>query len=149
MKKLIIISILTPSLIGCLAMDKLFDNPTGDAIPTSDQASEVSSDGEKTGEMTIKPEVRSAINFAGDVAPFPWAGLAASGLLNVLTAYGSLRGRKWKKAASSSIAAGNQFRKVLKEAKPDQYREIKERIIGDQNADGTRPLIKTILNKLT
>jgi hypothetical protein len=60
-----------------------------------------------------------------------------------------LRGRRWKQATSSSVAAGNEFRTIVKKTNPELYREIKERIIGNQNADGTRNFIKAILNKLT
>ena len=134
--------LLLPVFAGCTALDQLYDKTE----PIENEAGEIV---DQQGEMELKPVVKSSINFAGDVAPFPWAGLAASGLLNILTAYGSIRGRKWKKAASSSVAAGNQFRKVVKEVKPDLYNDIKDRIIGDQNAAGTRPLIKSILGKLT
>jgi len=147
MKKLFIIAVI-PFFTGCAVMDQLYDGTKKKADLDSEAVIESEKEA-KSEQMTIKPEVRSAINFAGDVAPFPWAGLAASGILNVLAAYGSLRGRKWKKAAVASVAAGNEFRKVVKQMKPDTYQEIKERIIGSQNADGTRSFIKSTLNKLT
>jgi hypothetical protein len=52
-------------------------------------------------------------------------------------------------AATSAIQAGNEFRHVAKQVAPDRYQEVKSRITGMQNADGTRKLIKVILNQVT
>jgi len=136
MKTIIPIIIIAQLFIGCAALDKLY-------VP--DQ----STDTQAQGQMTLRPAIRSVVSVAGDVVPVPWGGLAASALLNVLGAYGSLRGRRWKQATTSSVAAANEFRTIVKKTNPELYREIKERIIGNQNADGTRNFIKAILNKLT
>ena len=98
---------------------------------------------------SVKPEIISAIQLAGDVTPVPWAGIAANALILALTTYGSVRGRKWRKAAVSAVQAGNEFRQVAKQVAPEKYQEVKNRIIGTQNADGTRYLIKRILNAIS
>ena len=134
MKIFIPIIIIAQLFIGCAALDRLY-------VPDPDTQAQ--------GQMTLRPAIRSVVSVAGDVVPVPWGGLAASALLNVLGAYGSLRGRRWKQATTSSVAAGNEFRTIVKKTNPELYREIKERIIGNQNADGTRNFIKAILNKLT
>lgn len=127
---------------GCAMLDRalLTDPP-----PTQDP---------QTGEIVdpppiVKPEIQAAIQLAGDVVPVPWAGMAANGLALALTAYGSLRGRKWKAAATSAVKAADEFRQVAKTAAPEKYQEVKNRIIGNQNADGTRALIKAVINKIT
>lgn len=142
MKKVISIILLIPMLTGCATIDRAIMT---DPPPVTDP---------QTGEATdppphIKPELQAAIQLAGDVVPVPWAGMAANGVLLALTAYGSIRGRKWRKAATSAIQAGNEFRQVAKQVAPEKYQEVKNRIIGSQNADGTRSLIKSILSKVS
>ena len=127
---------------GCATIDRAI---MSDPPPVTDP---------HTGEVTdpppqIKPELQAAIQLAGDVIPVPWAGMAANGVLLALTAYGSIRGRKWRKAATSAIQAGNEFRQVAKQVAPEKYQEVKNRIIGSQNADGTRSLIKSILSRVS
>lgn len=140
MKNLLIITII-PFFMGCAALDKLvLSDPTpavNDAGQTIDPP------------PTVKQGIKAAVELAGDVVPVPWAGLAANGLLLALTSYGSFRGKRWKKAATSAIQAGNEFRQVAKQVAPDRYQEVKSRITGMQNADGTRKLIKVILNQVT
>ena len=141
MKKTIIIAVLVPLFFGCAAMDRLVLH---DPPPTTN---------EQTGEVVdpppqVKPEIEAAIQLAGDVVPVPWAGMAANGLLLALTAYGSIRGRKWKKAAVSAVRAGNEFRQVIKAVAPDKYQDVKSRVIGNQDSDGTRKIIKTVLNEI-
>ena len=136
MKIFIPIIIIAQLFIGCAALDKLY-------VP--DQ----STDTQAQGQMTLRPAIRSVVSVAGDAVPVPWAGLAANGLLLALTSYGSFRGKRWKKAATSAIQAGNEFRQVAKQVAPERYQEVKSRITGMQNADGTRKLIKVILNQVT
>ena len=142
MKKTLLLTLLIPFLVGCATFDRAIMT---DPPPVTNP---------QTGEVTdppphIKPELQAAIQLAGDVIPVPWAGIAANGIALILTAYGSIRGRKWKKAATSAIQAGNEFRQVAKQVAPEKYQEVKNRIIGSQNADGTRSLIKTILSKVS
>jgi len=142
MKLFFFILVLIPMFSGCATIDRAIMT---DPPPVTNP---------QTGEVTdppphIKPELQAAIQLAGDVIPVPWAGIAANGIALILTAYGSIRGRKWKKAATSAIQAGNEFRQVAKQVAPEKYQEVKNRIIGSQNADGTRSLIKTILLKVS
>lgn len=141
MKKQLVIFLLIPCLGGCAAIDRALLN---DPPPVTD---------EQTGEVVdppphVKPGIAAAIQLAGDVVPVPWAGMAANGLLLALGAYGSIRGRRWRKAAVSAVRAGNEFRGVIKAVAPDKYQEVKNRVIGSQNADGTRRIIKTVLNDI-
>jgi len=140
MKNTILILSVLFIFTGCASLQRaLYDTPT----PS------VNAQGEAiTPPLELKPGVEAAINLAGDSIPVPWAGLVASGLVHVLTAYGSFRGRKWKQATNSAVMAGNELRKVVKKVAPDKYAEIKARIIGDQNTSGTRREIKRVLADL-
>lgn len=129
-------------LTGCAMLNKAF---TDDPPPKTDP---------ETGEVvdlppSLKPGVKAAIQLAGDAIPVPWAGLAAAGVIQALTAYGSIRGKKWKQATVSAVQAGNEFRQVVKQVAPEKYNEAKTRIVGNQNMDGTRKLIKAVLNNIT
>ena len=141
MKKVLFILMLTPMLSGCALLNKAYTDPPPKVDPD-------------TGEVVdpppvLKPGVKAAIQLIGGATPVPWAGLAAAGVIQALTAYGSLRGKRWKQATISAVQAGNEFRQVAKQVAPDKYSEVKGRIIGNQNLDGTRKLIKGVLNALT
>ena len=142
MKKIFLIFILIPFFTGCAMIDKALTN---DPPPRVDPV---------TGEMidpppTLKPGVKGAIQLIADLAPVPWSSLAGNGILSALTAFYAFRGRKWKKATISSVQSANEFRQIVKLAAPDRYQEVKNRIIGNQNMDGTRKLIKGGLNSLS
>lgn len=100
-----------------------------------------------TNNWEIRPGVAETIRLAGDVAPVPWAGLAADGMLAALGVGALLMGRKYKKATVSAIDAASQFREELRKANPTAAGEVKDRIVGQQRANGTKDTIESILRK--
>lgn len=97
----------------------------------------------------LRPGLEDSIQLAGDVAPFPWAGLVSSGILALLGVGEHLKGRKWKKAAVAGVQAADDFRIKLKAVSPEADKEAKDLIVKRQKADGSyetvTQLVRTVL----
>ena len=101
-----------------------------------------------TNGWTLNPNIRGGIELAGDVAPFPWAGLASNALIAALGIGAHFKGRKWKRAAVSGVSAAQAFKRVLKEVDGKRATEVKSQVVSEQRASGTQTLIQSILSKL-
>ena len=100
-----------------------------------------------TNGWTLKPVVAEGIRLAGDVAPFPWAGLAANAVLAALGVGAHLRSRQWKKAAISGVSAAQTFKRELKQLDSVKAQAAKENVVREQRTNGTQAIIQAILNK--
>jgi hypothetical protein len=100
-----------------------------------------------TNGWTLKPVVAEGIELAGDVAPFPWAGLAANAVLAALGVGAHLRSRQWKKAAISGVSAAQTFKRELKQLDSVKAQAAKENVVREQRTNGTQAIVQTILNK--
>ncbi len=100
-----------------------------------------------TNGWTLKPVVTEGIGLAGDVAPFPWAGLAANAVLAALGVGAHLRSRQWKKAAISGVSAAQTFKRELKQLDSVKAQSAKENVVREQRTNGTQAIVQTILNK--
>lgn len=100
-------------------------------------------------DYSLNPQIAKGVRLMGDVAPFPWAGAAASALIAALGSAAHFRGKKWKKATGSAIQAADKWRQVVKEIDPPTDAKIKREVISEQRSSGTdtliSPLIKTLL----
>jgi len=100
-----------------------------------------------TNGWTLKPVVTEGIGLAGDVAPFPWAGLAANAVLAALGVGAHLRSRQWKKAAISGVSAAQTFKRELKQLDSVKAQAAKENVVREQRTNGTQAIVQAILNK--
>lgn len=98
-----------------------------------------------TTNYVVKPSIETGVGLAGDLAPVPWGGMAANGVLTVLGGLAALYGRKYKKAAVSAVQAADQFRQALKKKAPDSDKEVTKQIRKDQRASGTKATIEKII----
>ena len=95
----------------------------------------------------VKPNVQQGITAAGDLAPVPWGGLVANGLLALLGIGAHLRGRQWQKAALSGVSAAQAFKEQLKVLDAASAQQIKKTVATEQRTNGTKSLIEKLLNK--
>lgn len=102
-----------------------------------------------TNSWVLRPGIGEAVSAVGDVAPFPWSGLAANGVLALLGIGAHLRGRQWKKAAEGGVIAADEFKRALKERDPQAVQAAKENLVRLQKADGTHELITELVRRLT
>lgn len=145
--------IIATNITGCKLMDaagskiyvpvtetNIVDTPTG-SYPI------VSTNG-----WTLNPSVKAGIEFAGDVAPFPWANLVSNTLIALLGIGAHFRGkwqaRKLLKVAESGVSAAQAFKRGLKELDTNKAKVIKDELILKQTADGTRSFIQSILSRI-
>ena len=146
MKKTLIIAIAGLALCGCERLDNL-----GNAIyaPVTSTNTVETAEGPvavvSTNAWTLKTGIRSGVQLAGDVAPFPWAGLVANGIIGALGVGAALRGRKWREAARSWVHAANQFKRELKKYDSIKTAQIKEGVVLEQKTRGTQSFIQKLL----
>ena len=149
MKKTLIIAAACFGLCGCESLDKL-----GNAIysPVTSTNTVETAEGPvavvSTNGWTLKTGIRSGVQLAGDVAPFPWAGLVANGIIAALGVGAALRSRKWKQAAASGVHAAQVFKRELQLHNAAKTKEIKTGIVLEQKTRGTQTLIQNLLNSL-
>lgn len=98
-----------------------------------------------TNGWTLNPSIESGIHVAGDVAPFPWAGLAANLLVGALGLGAHLKGRKWKKAAVEGVQFGFETREKLKKYSAEEAEEVKRNAVTRQRSSGVKGLIEKVL----
>ena len=149
MKKTLIIAIAGLALCGCESLDKL-----GNAIysPVTSTNTVETAEGPvavvSTNGWTLKTGIRSGLQLAGDVAPFPWAGLVANGIIGALGVGAALRSRKWKQAALSAVIAADEFKGELQKINPEVAQLAKSKVRTEQKISKTQPLIQEALSLL-
>ena len=134
---------------GCKQLDSL-GNAIYDPIVTTNIVATPSGNYPvvSTNGWVLNPSIRGGIQVAGDVAPFPWAGLAANALIAALGIGAHLRGRQWKKAAVSGVSAAQTFKRELKQLDATKAQSVKESVIREQRTSGTKNIIENILNRI-
>lgn len=90
----------------------------------------------------------SVVRIAGDVAPFPWSGLAGEVLLGLLSVGGLLWGRKYKAAAKSMVGTINDARVRMNEIDPTIEEKFVKRMKQDQRASKVIDVIKPLADAL-
>jgi len=100
-----------------------------------------------TNEWVLNPSIAGGIRIMGDVAPVPWGGLAASGLISALGAFAAFRSRKWKKATVSAVQSADKWRQVVKGIDPVEDQKIKNQVMSDQAVNGTVEDISKIVKR--
>ena len=147
--KPILIALLIVMVTGCKQLDSL-GNAIYDPLVTTNIVTTPSGSYPvvSTNGWVLNPTLESGIQLAGDVAPFPWSGLAANALIAALGIGAHLRGRQWKKAAVSGVSAAQTFKKELKQIDAIKAQSVKESIIREQRTSGTKNIIENILNTI-
>ena len=148
MKPLCVV-VLIVMVTGCKQLDSL-GNAIYDPIVTTNIVATPSGNYPvvSTNGWVLNPSIRGGIQVAGDVAPFPWAGLAANALIAALGVGAHLRGRQWKKAAVSGVSAAQTFKRELKQLDATKAQSVKESVIREQRTSGTKNIIENILNRI-
>ena len=150
MKQTIILCVATAAIAmtGCRQLewagDKIYTPVTSTNIvdtPTGPYPTVV------TNGWIVKPSVQQGVTIAGDLAPVPWGGLVANGLLALLGIGAHLRGRQWQKAALSGVSAAQAFKEQLKVLDAASAQQIKKTVATEQRTNGTKSLIEKLLNK--
>lgn len=153
MNRFLLITVLTALLAfavtGCRHLDDVGDM-IYDPITSTNMVSTPSGNYPliTTNGWRIKPIVSDSVTLAGDVAPFPWSGLASNALLAALSVGAHLRGRQWKKAAVSGVSAARAFKDQLKTYSPEAAAKVKDQLVVEQSVNRTRSLIQVILSRL-
>jgi len=147
--KLLCVAVLTVMVTGCKQLDSL-GNAIYDPVVTTNIVSTPSDNYPvvSTNGWVLNPSIRGGIQLAGDVAPFPWAGLAANALIAALGVGAHIRGRQWKKAAVSGVSAAQTFKRELKQLDATKAQSVKESVIREQRTSGTKNIIENILNRI-
>jgi len=172
--KLLLVAISAATLAGCSTMQKVGDwlyDPVVETntfrtnivvrvpeIVTAPDGSTVTNVVERTVEQPVtlvstngwilRPGLGESVQAAGDVAPFPWSGLASNAVLALLGVGAHLRGRQWRKAAVAGVQAADDFRAGLKKISPDADAEIKAGVVKRQKADGTFELVSGLVREV-
>ena len=142
------VAVLIVLVTGCKQLDSLGDAIYDPVVTTNIVATPsgnypvVSTNG-----WVLNPSIRGGIQVAGDVAPFPWAGLAANALIAALGVGAHLRGRQWKKAAVSGVSAAQTFKRELKQLDAAKAQAAKETVVREQRTNGSQEMIQKILGK--
>ena len=96
----------------------------------------------------VKPQLENGIRITGALAPGP-GNLIGEGLIATLAALAAWRGRKWKKAATDAVEAGQQFKAALDKSNgKSKIAGIISNLKTQQKGNGTFEFIKSILNRI-
>lgn len=135
-------------LAGCSSLgNALYDPVISEEIitgPNGEPQTIVSTNG-----WVLRPFVSSSVELAGDVAPFPWSGLAATATLGFLGAGAHWRSRRWKEAAKSGIITAQKFKEELTKLDPNKAQSIKSDAKTQQKLANTEKLVQAILSELS
>lgn len=101
-----------------------------------------------TNGWVLKPSIQTGVSLAGDVAPFPWAGLVANGVLAALGVGAHLKGRRWRQAALSGVHAAQIFKSELQNLDIGKAKTAKRRVVDEQKTRGTQSLIQNLLRNI-
>lgn len=146
--KLLSVAVLIVLATGCKQLDSL-GNAIYDPLVTTNIVTTPSGSYPvvSTNGWVLNPTLESGIQLAGDVAPFPWSGLAANALIAALGIGAHIRGRQWKKAAVSGVSAAQTFKRELKQLDAAKAQAAKETVVREQRTNGSKEMIQKILSK--
>ena len=147
--KLLCVAVLIVMVTGCKRLDSL-GNAIYDPVVTTNIVATPSGNYPvvSTNGWVLNPTLRGGIELAGNVAPFPWAGLASNALIAVLGVGAAIRGRQWKRAAVSGVSAAQAFKRELREVSKERSDSVKKSVVAEQRAGGTQRLIQKVLSHL-
>jgi hypothetical protein len=147
--KLLCVAVLIVMVTGCKQLDSL-GNAIYDPVVTTNIVATPSGNYPivSTNGWVLNPTLRGGIELAGDVAPFPWAGLASNALIAVLGVGAAIRGRQWKRAAVSGVSAAQAFKRELREVSKERSDSVKKSVVAEQRASGTQRFIQKVLSHL-
>lgn len=142
------VAVLIVMVTGCKQLDSL-GNAIYDPLVTTNIVTTPSGSYPvvSTNGWVLNPTLESGIQLAGDVAPFPWSGLAANALIAALGIGAHIRGRQWKKAAVSGVSAAQTFKRELKQLDAAKAQAAKETVVREQRTNGSKEMIQKILSK--
>ena len=147
MKKTIEIAFLLLALTlapGCGTLEKA----TGWALQEEVSTQMVNGQEVTSTNWVVKPQLENGIRITGALAPGP-GNLIGEGLIATLAALAAWRGRKWKKAATDAVEAGQQFKAALDKSNgKSKIAGIISNLKTQQKGNGTFDFIKSILNRI-
>lgn len=147
MKKKIEIAFLLLALTlapGCGTLEKA----TGWALQEEVSTQMVNGQEITSTNWVVKPKLENGIRITGALAPGA-GNLVGEGLIATLAALAAWRGRKWKKAATDAVEAGQQFKAALDKSNgKSKIAGIISNLKTQQKSNGTFEFIKSILNRI-
>ena len=147
MKKTIEIGFLLLALTlapGCGTLEKA----TGWALQEEVSTQVVNGQEITSTNWVVKPQLENGIRITGALAPGA-GNLIGEGLIATLAAIAAYRGRKWKKAATDAVEAGQQFKAALDKSNgKSKIAGIISGLKSQQKSNGTFDFIKQILNRI-
>ncbi len=147
MKKTIEIAFLLLALTlapGCGTLEKA----TGWALQEEVSTQMVNGQEVTSTNWVVKPQLENGIRITGALAPGA-GNLVGEGLIATLAALAAWRGRKWKKAATDAVEAGQQFKAALDKSNgKSKIAGIISNLKTQQKGNGTFDFIKSILNRI-
>jgi hypothetical protein len=147
MKKTIEIAFLLLALTlapGCGTLEKA----TGWALQEEVSTQVVNGQEITSTNWVVKPQLENGIRITGALAPGA-GNLVGEGLIATLAALAAWRGRKWKKAATDAVEAGQQFKAALDKSNgKSKIAGIISNLKTQQKGNGTFEFIKSILNRI-
>lgn len=147
MKKTIEIAFLLLALTlapGCGTLEKA----TGWALQEEVSTQVVNGQEITSTNWVVKPKLENGIRITGSLAPGA-GNLIGEGLIATLAALAAWRGRKWKKAATDAVEAGQQFKAALDKSNgKSKIAGIISGLKSQQKSNGTFDFIKQILNRI-
>jgi len=145
MKKTIEIAFLLLALTlapGCGTLEKA----TGWALQEEVSTQMVNGQEITSTNWVVKPQLENGIRITGALAPGA-GNLVGEGLIAILASIAAYRGRKWKKAATDAVEAGQQFKAALDKSNgKSKIAGIISGLKSQQKSNGTFDFIKQILN---
>jgi hypothetical protein len=147
MKKKIEIAFLLLALTlspGCGTLEKA----TGWALQEEVSTQMVNGQEITSTNWVVKPQLENGIRITGALAPGA-GNLVGEGLIAILASIAAYRGRKWKKAATDAVEAGQQFKAALDKSNgKSKIAGIISNLKTQQKGNGTFDFIKSILNRI-
>ena len=162
---LIFLVLCIPFFSGCKHFDDLLFQEKGapqEQMPPT-QPANTSGEGvqapvppvEKKRDIEPNAKTVQVIRTIGSVLPFPYADAAAGGLAGILSIVATLRNRRKGKeleaygaALKTAVATAGEFKESLKASNKTEHDAVKERVKRNQEANGTRTLIKKVLSEI-
>ena len=149
MKNAIEIGFLAASIFilsGCGTIDNLSEK-----LYTAEVTTEIGPNGMPLNvtNYVARPSVKATIGLGSQIAPQPVGGFVGMSLLSLLSIFGLVKSRQFKKAAVDAVEFGQAVKSELaKSDLKDQLQSIKNSQKILQKSNGTWSVIRNILNKI-
>tara|TARA_R100001086_G_scaffold234293_1_gene156484 strand:- start:14033 stop:14482 length:450 start_codon:yes stop_codon:yes gene_type:complete len=133
-------------LSGCGTLENISDK-----LYTAEVTTEIGADGipHNVTNYVARPNVKATVALGGQIAPQPIGGFVSSAVLGLLSIFGLVKSRQFKRAAVDAVEFGQAVKAELSKSDlKEQLQSIKNSQKILQKSNGTFGIIRNILNKI-